>query len=325
MTTDSLLCEKTRDICRKYILQPNIEDEDIPLISDNIVVIGTGKAEFFTSKAEVFKHLDIVAEQSKGVAFDIIDEWYEARRITDTVYIVYGGLWVKEKCSDDSPIYVEMNTRISAVYRFVKNGWEIVHFHQSMANEEQKDDEYYPKSLSEQARAAFEVAQIFKKKTELDSMTGLYNSGNFKYYAKNMLEECDKAYFYTFDLDFFKNINDTHGHFAGDSIIALFAELLRNYFPKNAVIGRIGGDEFAVIERAGKADFYDRLNALQEEFKDRASKLIITDEYPTYSCGIAEYSGGSPGFKELMIMSDRALYMAKRHRASYYFWNGENK
>ena len=324
MTTDSLLCEKTRELCRKYILEPNMEDGDTLLISDKVVAIGTGNAEFFTSKAELFKHLELVLEQSKSIAFDIIDEWYEARSITDDVYIVYGGLWVKEKSSDDSPIYVEMNTRISIVYRLVKDGWEIVHFHQSMANEEQKDDEYYPKSLSEKAREALEAAQIFKKKSELDSMTGLFNSGNFKHYAKNMLEECDKAYFYTFDLDFFKNINDTHGHFAGDSIIVLFAELLRNYFPKNAVIGRIGGDEFAVIESAGKADFYDRLNGLQEEFKKRASKLITTDEYPTYSCGIAEYSGVQ-SFKELMIMSDRALYMAKRHRASYYYWNGENK
>ncbi len=49
------------------------------------------------------------------------------------------------------------------------------------------------------------------------------------------------------DLDHFKRINDTYGHYSGDCVIRAFADLLKASAPENAVVGRLGGEEFCVL------------------------------------------------------------------------------
>lgn len=49
------------------------------------------------------------------------------------------------------------------------------------------------------------------------------------------------------DLNYFKHVNDTYGHAKGDELLIQFAEILKNNFPENACVGRMGGDEFIVI------------------------------------------------------------------------------
>ncbi len=62
-----------------------------------------------------------------------------------------------------------------------------------------------------------------------------------------MLKTVSYGYFYIFDLDNFKQVNDIFGHVRGDEILIQFSNILTKVFVNDAIIGRLGGDEFAVL------------------------------------------------------------------------------
>lgn len=86
----------------------------------------------------------------------------------------------------------------------------------------------------------------------VDALTGIYNRSGFD----EQVEKHLKAYpqepgvGITFDVDDFKSINDTYGHAAGDHALEQVASGMRECFPKQAVLGRSGGDEFCIFYRS---------------------------------------------------------------------------
>jgi len=114
------------------------------------------------------------------------------------------------------------------------------------------------------------------------------------------------------DLDHFKAINDTHGHPAGDRVLRSVAELLRQRLRKTDVIGRVGGEEFAVLlPDADAADAARLLDELREAFAGVRQCNERGEFGATFSCGVVQFR---PGMKteELCALADRALYRAKR-------------
>ncbi|QET01200.1 MULTISPECIES: GGDEF domain-containing protein [Cupriavidus] len=113
------------------------------------------------------------------------------------------------------------------------------------------------------------------------------------------------------DLDHFKAINDVYGHLAGDSVLRHFAGLLRRNAPPGAIVGRLGGEEFAVVMpattmEAGRAASL-RLNTLV-----RATPCPSEPDPISYtvSIGMAERQPGENA-DAVMRRADRALYDAK--------------
>lgn len=101
-----------------------------------------------------------------------------------------------------------------------------------------------------------------------DWLTGLYNR---RYFEATLHDHIETATRYVrelslviFDLDRFKQINDTHGHDAGDEVLRQFATLLKTSARKSDIVCRFGGDEFAVIlpetDRASAERFAERLS-----------------------------------------------------------------
>jgi diguanylate cyclase (GGDEF)-like protein len=85
--------------------------------------------------------------------------------------------------------------------------------------------------------------------SERDTLTGILNREAFVSEAKRALDKYGKNRFFALflvDVDHFKQVNDTHGHPAGDRVLVFVAEKLRAHFP-GARVGRLGGDEFAVL------------------------------------------------------------------------------
>lgn len=115
-----------------------------------------------------------------------------------------------------------------------------------------------------------------------------------------------------FDLDHFKNINDRHGHAAGDLVLKHFANILRDELRKSDVAGRVGGEEFAVV--LSGADVHDA-----NIFAQRVQKQLL--ETPvnannqmipvTVSIGIAMMSDTDTSPDAALSRSDMALYRAK--------------
>ena len=83
-----------------------------------------------------------------------------------------------------------------------------------------------------------------------DSLTGIANHGALLDGARRLFTRCrkDGAPFslIMFDLDHFKNVNDRHGHRAGDAILRAFADTVRGLLRPNDLFGRYGGEEFTV-------------------------------------------------------------------------------
>ena len=146
-----------------------------------------------------------------------------------------------------------------------------------------------------------------------DSLTGLQNRSAFDDALGASLEDGDLHQLLYLDLDFFKVINDTCGHAAGDTVLREIAHLMREQVRDSDVLARLGGDEFAVI-------LY-RCN--REQALERASRLCSTIADYRYledgrqfqlgvSIGLASITGSAPA-TEVLRQADAACYMAKQN------------
>jgi len=149
-----------------------------------------------------------------------------------------------------------------------------------------------------------------------DSMTGLFNYAATKDYLELAIKQAQRqeetVCFAMIDLDRFKEINDNYGHEAGDRVLMALARLLRQRLRKSDVVGRTGGEEFAVvlpacaIQEAGHL-----LQQLLESFATIAFPAGETSFYSTFSCGIASLDTYDTAEK-LYKAADEALYVAKQ-------------
>lgn len=117
------------------------------------------------------------------------------------------------------------------------------------------------------------------------------------------------------DLDHFKNVNDTHGHEAGDVVLKRFAKLLKANTRASNMCARLGGEEFVIalthIDYAGVKIAVERIrNHFQSETFDFGGEVLQV----TASFGIAGLQGNTPSnLEELLRDADAALYRAKEN------------
>ncbi|ACX88753.1 diguanylate cyclase AdrA [Pectobacterium parmentieri] len=148
-----------------------------------------------------------------------------------------------------------------------------------------------------------------------DGMTNLYNRHHWEHLLKHEYDICLRhkrtATLVLFDIDHFKAFNDNFGHNVGDQAILLLARELTSGFRDTDVIGRFGGDEFAVIlpqTRAG--DALDAVNRIREslslKFLSQTPQLAVF-----VSVGIAEISPEMGQYIDWLKAADMALYRAK--------------
>lgn len=154
----------------------------------------------------------------------------------------------------------------------------------------------------------------------VDELTGLSNRRGFGLQLAQTLALCRRlessALLLYFDLDHFKQINDLHGHSAGDKVLRDFAELLRQTTRGSDVLGRLGGDEFvALLTGADTADRDLVLQRLDQAVADYNAEPG-RDWLLGYSVGWAlAAEGQSLGGAELMAAADQQMYLQKQqHR-----------
>ncbi|WP_262174029.1 GGDEF domain-containing protein [Saccharococcus sp. Marseille-Q5394] len=162
-----------------------------------------------------------------------------------------------------------------------------------------------------------------ERRANTDFLTGLYNRSYMETTTDKWLAEAacsgESIVCIAFDLDNLKSLNDTYGHIFGDEIIKKIGQECARHIRSGDLIGRFGGDEFAIILR----------NLSLEEAQQKAENLLeavrsIKIEKDgiyislTASVGIADNAGGTIGtFTELFHQADVALYQAKE--------NGKNR
>ena len=150
-----------------------------------------------------------------------------------------------------------------------------------------------------------------------DQQTGLLNNRSFVGAVEERLTAHRSVALLVGDLDRFKTINDLHGHLAGDEVIAAVGETLRDMFDEIAVLGRMGGEEYAVMIECPFVDpeiAHAHAAALAEEMRRRIAGIVVATERgdvsPSISIGVA-WSTPTSTFSELYARADKALYVAK--------------
>lgn len=149
---------------------------------------------------------------------------------------------------------------------------------------------------------------------EFDHLTGVLSRGAFLGHAEAELADAARTQspvgLLMLDLDHFKSINDTHGHMTGDSVLANFAERAADRLSDGDLIGRLGGEEFAVLlpdcSYARAIDVAEAVRGAQVEYSAES------DVTSTVSVGVAWVDHATPALSTLMSVADEALYDAKR-------------
>ncbi|MFJ8050031.1 GGDEF domain-containing protein [Streptomyces luteogriseus] len=143
-----------------------------------------------------------------------------------------------------------------------------------------------------------------------DPLTGLWTRDAFTRRARRLLRD-PRAVVVLADVDHFKQINDTHGHAAGDALLAKVAARLAHGTAPGGVVGRLGGDEFAavVVDRDGAAG--DRLDVLARVLARPVD--TAPEVHTTVSLGWVR-AADHPGedLSALLRRADEAMYAAKR-------------
>ncbi len=159
--------------------------------------------------------------------------------------------------------------------------------------------------------------EVVKKLAETDALTGLLNRGAFN---KELTDLCRQnaveAALVMFDLDLFKNINDTFGHLLGDKVIQFFASLLQKHAGNQHLAVRYGGEEMALImldvnqREALKISDEIRLSFANCRLKKKGSEDSIGQV--TVSVGLTMLrSTDTP--QTLIERADEALYLSKEN------------
>ncbi|MDR0350862.1 MAG: diguanylate cyclase [Coriobacteriales bacterium] len=152
---------------------------------------------------------------------------------------------------------------------------------------------------------------------EQDALTGLQNRRSFYRDAERKCEEIirygGKAFLLMFDIDYFKDVNDTYGHPAGDEVLRRISALLLQRFRKTDLVARFGGEEFCVFMPTPSEEM---ALEIAEECRQRVESLPIAFEgktlYVTTSIGVAEFpSAQVQTLTTLIKFADDALYEAK--------------
>jgi len=148
-------------------------------------------------------------------------------------------------------------------------------------------------------------------RSETDTLSGLFNRRGFEDRADRALGLAAGAMVVA-DLDYFKQINDSFGHEAGDRVIAAFAEVLRGAGPVQAPAGRLGGEEFAVfLPGASAMEAWRFAEKVRNGFAGLALLELPPERKLSASFGIAA-SRPDDSLADLLRRSDAALYEAKK-------------
>ena len=182
---------------------------------------------------------------------------------------------------------------------------------------------YAAQNITDRRRAEQRIRYLAR----IDALTKVPNRMQFQHLLQRAIARAKRSgrslWLLYVDIDHFKEVNDTFGHLAGDTTLETVAERLIAALPPDTVIGRLAGDEFAVIvdqleiggDYESELDKLARatLDQLAEPFEVQGSEVFMTA-----SMGIACYPIDAPNVIDLIRNADAALYQAKKNGGNVF-------
>lgn len=155
-----------------------------------------------------------------------------------------------------------------------------------------------------------DLLRALKQAAQYDALTGLNNRRAFYEHGQQLFQLARSGgrdlSMAMLDLDFFKRINDEHGHASGDAALIAFAQAFTAAFP-DALLGRLGGEEFAMISQLGAEALSERL----DDLRSTCATIKYTQGAPTLSFSAGIYEGAPDDLEGALHQADMRLYQAK--------------
>lgn len=156
--------------------------------------------------------------------------------------------------------------------------------------------------------------QTLEYKAKRDPLTGVYNKSTTKDLIDHYIQKHSetKHIFMIVDIDDFKSINDRYGHLQGDKILSFVINQVKMIFTGSEIIGRIGGDEFAVFigDIANKEAVFNKADllarALRSVYREEEFEISVSG-----SIGVSLYPRDGKNYNQLLNCADKALYDVK--------------
>ena len=156
-----------------------------------------------------------------------------------------------------------------------------------------------------------------------DPLTGLVNKNDITQLATDRIDSrcIANTTLAIVDIDYFKNVNDSHGHQFGDIVLKEVAAIMKTEVGEDGVCGRIGGDEFLILfnnnvnEEILRSHLRNIKSLVKNKFPDKGPR----GEVPiTLSMGTATYPDHAKNYNDLFMVADYCLYMAKEKGRNRY-------
>jgi diguanylate cyclase (GGDEF)-like protein len=174
-------------------------------------------------------------------------------------------------------------------------------------------------ALAGQSVVAYENAQLFNRVQTLaqrDELSGVANRRHFFELARRTFSEARRSHSplaaMMLDIDHFKDVNDRYGHASGDDVIRAVAQRIAGVIGSGDLLGRYGGEEFALVVNGNLAAAAELAERLRQVISESPVGTASGPVAVTASVGVAELSERDADLGRLLQRTDAALYEAKR-------------
>ncbi|QEP42447.1 diguanylate cyclase [Ectothiorhodospiraceae bacterium BW-2] len=160
------------------------------------------------------------------------------------------------------------------------------------------------------------LMDTLRESTLIDPMTGLNNRRFLEEYSDTIIATANRRQsrvsVLMLDLDYFKKVNDTYGHDAGDKVLKALAQIFRNSVRASDLVIRYGGEEFIILLQDSNSDMGEQV---AEKVRANVEAHLFTipgaELKKTISVGVADFPDDSDTFWQTIKFADVALYQAK--------------
>lgn len=308
-----------RKIIHAFFLQRDCQNLLMTLrcVDEKCILGGLGDRAFLEGIQNVREALCVQKQHMENILFRIEDEWYKNIPLAPKVEVIYGCVHICGADTDDYPQgnlcaldeKIDFQLCFSVVFQ-EREEWRLTHMHLSVPQKDGELTEYVSGTLVQRFAETQNMLNHMRRLAEQDPVTSLYNHRAFFEMAEQMLQ-CENCYLMVLDLNQFKNINDTYGHLVGDDILKRTGEVLRAATRKNDIVGRVGGDEFAVLCVDVQTDEMALAIAerMVKDVNEQAGKAI--SRMVEISVGVARHHVQNT-MKKTFEQADFAMYQIKR-------------